>query len=127
MVEKKEGIDWSTLWKKEDWISVWIAFLILILLMAGATIKLPGWKWITDGAVNEKIPGWTKTADALAKEGETKGEEALKTGAAALKTALDAKNRTTIGETAGKLEKAVKEIKDKDLIKKADKLAKESD
>jgi uncharacterized integral membrane protein (TIGR00698 family) len=125
MVEKKQGIDWSTVWKKEDWISVWIGFVILILLMAGATLRLPGWRWMTDGVFSGKTSGWSKTADALAKDGETKGEEALKTGAAALKTALDAGDRKAIGEAAGKLEKAVKEIKDKDLNKKADKLAKD--
>ena len=91
MAEKKQGIDWSTVWKKEDWISVWIGFLILILLMVGATFRLPGWKWMTDGAFSGKISGWSKTADALAKDGETKGEEVLKTGAAALKTAFDAR------------------------------------
>ena len=72
-----------------------------------------------------KIPGYSSKVDALAKEAETKGEEGLKAGAVALKTALDAKDRKAIGEAAGKLEKAVKDVKDKDLNKKADKLAKD--
>ncbi len=97
MAEKKERIDWSTIWKKDDWMSVWIGFLILIIFMAGATIKLPGWKWMTDGAFGQKVPGWSKSAENLSKEGETKGEEGLKTGAIALKTALDAGNRKGIG------------------------------
>ena len=45
MAEKKQGIDWSTLWKKDDWMAVWIGFLILIIFMLGATVKLPGWRW----------------------------------------------------------------------------------
>jgi len=125
MVEKKQGIDWTTLWKKDDWVSVWIGFLILIIFMAGATFKLPGWKWMTDGPFSEKISSYSKKVDALAKDAEAKGEEGLKVGAAALKTALDTKDRKAIGEAAGKLEKAVKDIKDKDLDKKADKLAKD--
>jgi len=114
--------------KKDDWVSVWIGFLILIIFMAGAVFKLPGWKWMTDGGYkgfSEKISGYSKKVDALAKDAEAKGEEGLKAGAAALKTALDAKDRKAIGEAAGKLEKAVKEIKDKDLNKKAEKLAKD--
>ncbi len=125
MVEKKQGIDWSTLWKKDDWVAVWVGFLILIIFMAGATIRLPGWKWLTEGAFLNKVPGYTRNAESLVKDAETKGEEALKASALALKTALDAKDRKAIGEAAGNLEKAVKEAKDKDLIKKGDKLAKD--
>jgi uncharacterized integral membrane protein (TIGR00698 family) len=125
MAEKKQGIDWTTLWKKDDWVSVWIGFIILIIFMAGATFKLPGWKWMTDGAFSEKISGYSKKVDALAKDAEAKGEEGLKAGALALKTALEAKDRKAIGEAAGKLEKATKEVKDKDVSKKADKLAKD--
>ena len=127
MAEKKQGIDWTTLWKKDDWMSVWIGFLILIIFMAGATFKLPGWKWMTDGAFSEKISGYSKKVDALAKDAEAKGEEGLKAGRrTALKTALDAKDRKAIGEAAGALEKAVKDVKDKDLSKKADKLTKDT-
>jgi len=125
MAEKKQGIDWTTLWKKDDWMAVWIGFLILIIFMAGATLKLPGWKWMTEGAFLSKVPGFSSKADSLTKEAETKGEEGLKTSALALKTALDSKNRKAIEEAAGKLEKSVKDVKDKDLNKKADKLAKD--
>ena len=124
MAEKKQGIDWTTLWKKDDWMSVWIGFLILIIFVAGATFKLPGWKWMTDGAFSEKIPAWNKTVGSLVKDAEAKGEEGLKVGAIALKTALDAGNRKAAGEAAGMLEKSVKAVKDKDLSKNADKLAK---
>jgi len=125
MAEKNQGIDWSTLWKKDDWMSVWIGFLILIIFMAGATMRLPGWRWMSDGALNEKVGGWQKRVDSLGKDVEAKGEEGLKVGLGSLKAALDAKDRKAIGEAAGKLEKAAKEAKDKDVIKKADKLAKD--
>jgi len=125
MAEKKQGIDLSTLWKKDDWMAVWIGFFILIIFMAGATIKLPGWKWMTDGAFLSKLPGYSSKAEAIVKDAEAKGEEGLRTSALALKTALDAKDRKAIGEAAGKFEKTVKDVKDKDLNKKADKLAKD--
>ena len=118
MAEKKQGIDWSTLWKKDDWVAVWIGFLILIIFMAGATIQRPGWRWMTDGALTSKIADWQKKVESLGKEAEAKGEEGVKAAAAGLKAALDAKDRKAIGEASGKLEKAFKDAKDKDLIKK---------
>lgn len=39
--ETKKPIDWTTLWKKDDWMSVWIGFIILIVFLAGFTLKLP--------------------------------------------------------------------------------------
>ena len=78
---------------------------------------------MTDGTVSEKFGGWQKTSESLMKSAEEKGEEALKVGITAIKTALDAKDRKAIGEASGKLEKAAKEVKDKDLKGKAEKLA----
>jgi uncharacterized integral membrane protein (TIGR00698 family) len=125
MAAKNQGIDWSTLWKKDDWMSVWIGFLILIVFMAGATMRLPGWRWMTDGAVAEKIGGWQKTTETLLKQAEEKGEEGLKAGLTALKTALGGKDRKAIGEAAGAVDKALKGVKDKDLSGKTDKLARD--
>ena len=36
---------WSDLLRKDDWISVWIGFLILGAFVAGLALKLPKWKW----------------------------------------------------------------------------------
>jgi uncharacterized integral membrane protein (TIGR00698 family) len=125
-MEGKQGIDFTTLWKKDDWMSVWIGFLILIIFLAGATFKLPGWRWMSDGAFIDKAAGWAPKADKLAKDAEGKGEAAVSAAAMALKTAIDGKDRKTIGDTAGKLEKAVKETKDKDIQKAGDKLARDA-
>jgi uncharacterized integral membrane protein (TIGR00698 family) len=123
MAEKK-AIDWTTLWKKDDWMSVWIGFIILIFFMAGATFKLPGWKWMTDGTFAESIAGWSAKVESLAKNAEQKGDTVIQKQAVALKTSLDAKDRKTIGDDASKLEKAGKDAKDKDTGKNAMKLAK---
>jgi uncharacterized integral membrane protein (TIGR00698 family) len=37
---------WTDLWRKDDWISVWIAFLILAAIIAGLALQLPKWKWV---------------------------------------------------------------------------------
>lgn len=125
MAENKQKIDFTTLWKKDDWMSVWIGFLILIIFMAGATFKLPGWKWMTDGAFFEKASALPAKAEALAKEAEGKGDIGVKTAAMALKTSLEGKDRKAIGDAAGALEKAGKESKDKDIKKKAEKMGKD--
>ena len=57
MGENSKGINWSVLWKSDDWMSVWIGFLILIFFLAGATMSLPRWKWIGDGSFQDKIAG----------------------------------------------------------------------
>lgn len=129
MAEQKQGIDWSTLWKKDDWMSVWIGFAILFIFIAGIiTLRLPGWRWMTDGGgqgFQSKMPGYASKVEALGKDAEAKADEGLKTAVAALKTALEGKNRGEIAKAAGALEKAVKDVQDKDLQKNADKLAKD--
>ena len=123
MAEKSNGINWSVLWKSDDWMSVWIGFFILIFFLAGATMSLPGWKWVGDGSFQDKIAGYAKKVDSAVKDAEAKGETALKEQAAALKAALDAKDRKAINAAAGKMEAAAKEVKDKDFQKKAAKVA----
>jgi uncharacterized integral membrane protein (TIGR00698 family) len=123
MAEKNNGINWSVLWKSDDWMSVWIGFLILIFFLAGATMSLPRWKWIGDGSFQDNIAGYGKKVDGAIKDAEAKGEAALKDQAAALKAALGAKDRKAIGAAAGKMEAAAKEVKDKDFQKKALKVA----
>jgi uncharacterized integral membrane protein (TIGR00698 family) len=123
MAEKKP-IDWTTLWKKDDWMSVWIGFIILIFFMAGATFKLPGWKWMSNAAFMENIAGWLVKIESLTKDAGQKADTDILKQAGALKTALDAKDRKAIADGASKLEKAGKDAKDKGLGKNVDKLAK---
>lgn len=120
-----KGIDWSSLWKKDDWMSVWIGFLILVVFIAGWKFKMPEWKWMTDAAFFEKAQGSLGKVEALIKDSEAKGEQTVKEAAVALKEAISAKDRKAIGEAAGKLEAASKEAKDADVKKSAEKLGKD--
>ncbi|MEW6374490.1 MAG: putative sulfate exporter family transporter [Thermodesulfobacteriota bacterium] len=124
MVEKKQGIDWSTIWKKDDWMSVWIGFLIIIIFLFGVTFKMPGFKWMTEGAFQSNLPEWTKKVEGLSKEAEQKDELGFGIALGALKEALATGDRTKIGKVAGKAEKISKEIKDGGLKKKAGDLTK---
>jgi len=121
----KKRIDFSSLWKKEDWLSVWIGFFILIIFMAGFTINLPKWKWATDSEFNSKIPSWVKKVESLTKEAADKDEKALQKSALSLKLALDVKDRKAIGNAASEVEKIAKEANNNELKNKGEKLGKE--
>jgi uncharacterized membrane protein YadS len=41
MSNEREPIDWSSLIRKEDWLVVWMAFIILILATAGLITRIP--------------------------------------------------------------------------------------
>ncbi len=41
----KPANGWSDLVRKDDWLGVWIAAAIFLVLLAGVAIKLPAWKW----------------------------------------------------------------------------------
>ncbi|KAB2826707.1 MAG: hypothetical protein F9K51_06945, partial [Candidatus Dadabacteria bacterium] len=78
-IEKPSG--WSNLIKGEDWMAVWIGFLIIILSIVffkGNVIDLkkvsPSFKWATDGQIASRIDGWSGAIDPLIKDAETKGE-----------------------------------------------------
>jgi uncharacterized integral membrane protein (TIGR00698 family) len=125
MAEKKQGYDWSELWKKDDWMSVWIGFLILIIFIVGVKFSLPKWDWMTDGAVLEKVSGWGEKVEGLVKDVDQADDSALKTAVASLKSAVDAKNRGDIAKAAGEVEKIAKDAKDAGIKDKVEKLTKE--
>ncbi len=125
MAEKKQGYDWSELWKKDDWVSVWIGFLILIIFIVGVKFSLPKWGWSTDGAVQSKVSEWSDKVGGLVKDADKMKESELKTAVDSLKSAVDAKNRGDIAKSAGEAEKIAANVKDADLKGKVEKLAKE--
>jgi uncharacterized integral membrane protein (TIGR00698 family) len=44
-----KGIDWSSLWKKEDWWAVWMAAVLIILAIGKVIVKMPKIaKWTSD-------------------------------------------------------------------------------
>ena len=55
MSNKKAKIDWSSLWRKEDWWACWIGWFILLFAIAGWMPHAP------------KIGGWTSLAQAFPK------------------------------------------------------------
>jgi uncharacterized integral membrane protein (TIGR00698 family) len=45
----KKGVDWSSLWKKEDWWSVWMAAVVILLALGKVIVKMPRFgRWVND-------------------------------------------------------------------------------
>ena len=107
-----KSIDWSSLWKKDEWLAVWIGFLIIILTLAGLKLTNVTFKWTTDGEfaafVGEQLPVVAK----LMKDAEAKGEQEFLVQATALKAAMETKNRKTVVDAVKKVDEAAKGVKD---------------
>lgn len=119
------SIDWSSLWKKEDWVAVWIGFLIIILALAGLKVGIPKFRWTTDGEFKSYLTETLPAVEKLATMAAEKEEGALQEQAVALKAAIDKGDRKAIGDVAKKLDGSTKDVKDGGLKKKASTLARE--
>jgi len=120
--EEPKGI--SLLWKTEDWLAVWVGFLIIVLLLGGLPVKVPKFKWTTGGEFASYVKENAPAVEALAKGAGEKGETALQAELAALKTAMDASDRKAVGDAAKKAEAAAKAVKEEGFRKKAEKVVK---
>jgi uncharacterized membrane protein YadS len=116
MPENKNGL---TLLRNEDWMAVWLGFLIILAVVFGVRPPLPRFSWATDGEFAATVTDNKPAVEALIKDAETKGERELVTSATTLKTALDGNDRKTIGDASKKFAATGKKAKDKGLQKKA--------
>ena len=114
----KQSIDWSSLWKKDEWLAVWIGFLIIILTLSGLKLTNVSFKWTTDGEFASFVGEQMPVVDKLMKDAETKGEQGFLVQATALKAALETKNRKTVTDAVKKVEEAAKGVKDGGIKKK---------
>ena len=109
MAQNKGG---SALFKTEDWLAVWLGFLIIVLVIFGVRPEMPKFRWATDAgfaaAVEEKRPA----VEQLVKDAEAKGEKDVAAAAAALKAAVDKGDRAAIGGAAKQVGDAAKKAQD---------------
>jgi len=101
-----------TILKTEDWLAVWLGFLIIILVLFGVRPEMPKFRWATDAgfaaAVDEKKPA----VDKLVKDAEAKGEKDVLAAATALSAAAGKGDRAAVGAAAKKVADAAKNAKD---------------
>jgi uncharacterized membrane protein YadS len=116
MPENRNGL---TLLKSEDWMAVWLGFVIIAAVLLGVRPPLPRFSWATDGEFAATVSENKPTVEKLIKDAEAKGEADLAVSATALKAAMDGSDRKAIGDASKKFGAAAKKTKDKALQKKA--------
>jgi len=116
---------WQALYKTEDWLAVWIGFLIIGIFLMGFTLATPKFKWTLGSEFQGMVVENAPVVDKLVQQAAQKDEIALAEQLLALKSAMDTKNRKAIGSAAGKVEDAAKKAKDAGLKKRAGDLGKE--
>jgi len=105
----------ASTWRTEDWVAVYIGFLIIILTLvafSGKFVDLANarstFRWTTDGQIAARAPGWNAALDGVAKDAAGKGDKGKQVAAKAseLKAALEKSDRKAIEKASGDLAKA---------------------
>jgi len=118
----KEGI--KGLLKTEDWLAVWLGFLIIVLVLVGLRPQVPTFKWATEGEFKNSIEALKPKIDKLTGDAQIQTETHLLMAAKALKTAVEAGDRMTIRSAAKKLGDVTKTVKDPGLKKRGGDISK---
>ena len=100
---KEKASGGSTLIKSEDWMTVWLGFLIILLVLFGLQFKTPTFRWMGDGAFQSVAAENGAGVDKLLKAAQDKNETDLVAAATGLKAALAGQERKAIGDAAKKL------------------------
>jgi uncharacterized membrane protein YadS len=102
-------------WRTEDWVAVYLGFLIIILTLAAFSGKFfnlgaltSSFRWTTDAQLAARAPDWSAKLDGVIKDAEGRGEngKALVAAANELKAALQKNDRKAIEKSAGAVAKA---------------------
>ena len=110
--------------KTEDWLTVWLGFFVIVLVIVGVRPQMPIFKWATAGEFNATVSGSTVAVEKLIKDAESKGEQNLLVASTTLKTAIDTGDREAIRSAAKKLGDVAKKVEDPSLKKKGGDLGK---
>jgi uncharacterized membrane protein YadS len=102
-------------WRSEDWVAVYLGFLIIILTLAAFGGKFfdlgalsSSFRWTTDGQLATRAPGWSAQLDGVIRDAEGRGDKgkALAEQASGLKAALQRNDRKAIEKAAAGVAKA---------------------
>ena len=109
----------STLLRSEDWLAVWLAFLIIAAVLIGVRPQLSKFTWALDTEVISAAHAIKPAVDQIESQAEAAGAAVLSSAAAALKTAIEAADRSGIAEAAQALASAAESVQDFELQEKA--------
>jgi uncharacterized membrane protein YadS len=113
--------------RNEDWMAVWLGFLVIALVLVGVRPPMPGFKWNSDATFAQTATARSAAAQALVTEAQAKGEADVSAAAGAVTAALAATDRAATVTAAKQLADAGKKAKDAAIGKKAASLAKVGD
>ena len=74
-IPKREGL--SSLLKNEDWLAVWLGFLIIVLILAGVRPKMPSFKWETSGEFATTVEKSKPKIEKFIADAQAKGRDCL--------------------------------------------------
>jgi uncharacterized membrane protein YadS len=110
--------------KSEDWLAVWLGFLIIVLVLVGVRLELPKFRWATDAGFAASVAERKPALESLMRDAEARGDRDLVAAATALKSAVDAGDRTATGAAAKKLGEAATKAQDAGLKRRGADVAK---
>ncbi|HET8578249.1 MAG TPA: putative sulfate exporter family transporter [Methylomirabilota bacterium] len=99
----------------EDWLAVWLSFLIILLVLVGVRPDMPKYRWATDAGYASAVSEQKPAIDKLAADARAKGDAELAAAADTLKGAVEKGDRATIGAAAKKVGDAAKNAQDPGL------------
>lgn len=109
----------QSLLRTEDWLAVWLGFLIIVLVLVGVRPTMPKFDWTTDGAFAATVASSKSGVEKLIADAETAGEANIAAAATVLKAAMDGGERSAIGTAAKDLSTAAKDAQDAGIKKSA--------
>jgi uncharacterized membrane protein YadS len=102
----------QTLWKYEDWMAVWVGFLIIALILVLNQYKVidmakvsPNFKWATDSQVAGRAAKWNAAIDPLIADAKAKEEIGTVNRLIQLKEAISTGNRKAIEEASARVDR----------------------
>lgn len=102
-------------WRSEDWVAVYLGFLVIILTLAAFSGKFvdlkaasSSFRWTSDAQLAARAPGWNAQLDGVITAANSKGDQGkeIVTKGGELKAALQANDRKAIEISAGDIAKA---------------------
>ena len=110
--EAPRGLVASAGWRSEDWVAVFIGFVVIAAVLGAFHLKLvdlskvaASYRWTTDAQLAGLTPGWIEKLDAVTSEAQSKGQRDVAALSTALKEALQKKDRKVIEAAAAKMAK----------------------
>ncbi len=110
--------------RTEDWLAVWLGFLVIVLVVIGVRPQMPTFKWATKGEFSSEVSAAKPAIEKFIKDVEVKGDTNLLAAALALKKSVDAGDRGGIQSAARKLGDAAKSTEGPGLRKQGGNLGK---